>query len=109
MPADPDGNTTVGNQLGYLRIGVELIAAALEPQAKTPHAPPRILPELSYLLREGAETPFDLCEIDEAVADRPPVKTPLGAFGQLAAAVMAVAVIVFLFIGAVVAWRWIFS
>lgn len=68
IPADPDGNTTVGNRLGYLRFGVEILRGALRPIPGSDEAPPRILPELDYLLTQGSETPFDLCEIDESVA-----------------------------------------
>jgi hypothetical protein len=108
IPANRDGYTTVGNRLGYLRFGVEMLRAALRPTPGSDDAAPRILPELEHLLTEG-DTPFDLCEIDESIASRPPVASKLGPLGQLAAGLLVVGGIILLFIGANVLWRWIFG
>src|SRR6185295_426833 len=42
--------STVGNRLGYLRLGVELLAAGLRPLPEAEDAPPRIAPRLEGLL-----------------------------------------------------------
>ena len=109
IPADPDSNTTVGNRLGYLRFGVEMLRAALRPVPSLDEAPPRILPDLDYLLTTDSETPFDLCEIDESIVSRPPVASKLGALGQLTAGVLVVGAIIVLLIGSLVLWRWVFG
>ena len=106
IPGDPDGHTTLGSRLGYLRLGVELLAAALRPLPGSDEGPARIEPSLAYLLTEGSRAPFDLCEVDEAIVSRPPVRSGLGAGGQLLSAVLVVGVLVVLFIAAsfVVGW-----
>jgi hypothetical protein len=109
LGADPDRNATVGNRLGYLRFGIEILAAALHPLPNSDAAPPRIAPNLDYLLTEGSETAFDLCELDESIGSRPPVRTRLGPIGQLAVGVLVVLMVILLFIGASVAWRWVFG
>jgi hypothetical protein len=109
IPADADGNTTVGNRLGYLRFGLEFLAAALHPVPACDRAPTRIIPDIRYLLTQGSRTPFDLCEIDEAIGSRPPVASRLGAIGQLLAGVLVVTALVLCVIGAGVAWRWLFG
>jgi len=109
IPADPAGNTTVGNRLGYLRLGAEILRAALRPTLGSDEAPPRILPRLDYLLTRGSKTPFDLCEIDESIVSRPPVASALGAFGQLGAGVLVVGLVILLLVGAGVVWRWLFG
>jgi hypothetical protein len=108
IPGNPEGTTTVGNRLGYLRFGVEFLVAALDPLASSAAAPTRIVADLDYLLTEGSRAPFELCEIDEAIGSRPPVSSGLGALGQLGAAVLVVAALVLAFIGASVVWRWLF-
>lgn len=107
IPADPDGSATVGNRRGYLRLGVEMLRAALRPLAGSEDLPPRIVPRLDDLLTEGSKPPFELCEIDESIASRPPVASKLGAVGQLGAAVVVVGAIILLFIGANIVWRWV--
>src|SRR5512138_3891035 len=87
MPASPGGRTTIGSRLGYLRLGVELLRAALAPVPATESAPARIEPTLDYLLSKDSSAPFDLCEIDEAIGSRPPVEAPLGLLGHLVAGV----------------------
>jgi hypothetical protein len=106
IPAGPEGNT-VGNRLGYLRFGVEILKGALHDVPGSDQEPARILPRLDYLLNPDRETPFDLCEIDESIASRPPVASPLGVLGQLVAGAFVVGAIILLFIGASLAWRWI--
>jgi hypothetical protein len=73
-----------------------------------PRSPTRIVADLDYLLTDGSRTPFELCEVDEAIGSRPPAASGLGALGQLGAAVLAVAALVLCFIGASVVWRWLF-
>ena len=108
IPGNAEGTTTVGNRLGYLRFGVEFLVAALHPLASSDVAPTRIVADLDYLLTEGSRTPFELCEIDEAIGSRPPVSSGLGALGQLGSAVLVVGALVLCFIGASVVWRWLF-
>ncbi|HEV8254541.1 MAG TPA: hypothetical protein VGQ78_07295 [Vicinamibacteria bacterium] len=105
IPADADGNSTVGSRLGYLRFGVEFLAAALEPRPGSDEEPTRIVPDLDYLLTDGSETPFDLCEVDEAIGSRPPVRTRLGPIGQLAAAILVIGALILIFIGGAVVLR----
>lgn len=109
IPAAAGADSTVGDRRGYLRFGVEMLRAALRPVAADEELPARIAPQLDYLLTPGSKPPFELCEIDESIASRPPVASALGAFGQLGAAIVAVGVIILLFIGANVAWRWLFG
>lgn len=107
--ADTDGSKTVGNRLGYLRLGVELLVAALHPLADSDAAPARIAPDLGYFLTEGSERTFDLCELDESIGSRPPARSRLGLTGQLVAGVLLVLTLILLFIGVSVAWRWVFG
>jgi hypothetical protein len=107
IPADPEGHTTVGSRLGYLRLGVELLAAALRPLPGSEERPTRIEPAIDYLITEGSRAPFDLCEVDEAIVSRPPVRSGLGALGQLASAVLAVGALVLLFIAGAFVIGWL--
>lgn len=109
IPSNPEGTTTAGNRLGYLRFGVEFLGAALRPLAGSDATPSRIIANLDYLLTDGSRTPFELCEIDEAIVSRPPVSSGLGAPGQLLAGVLVVAALVLCLIGAAVVWRWLFG
>ncbi|HEY2946626.1 MAG TPA: hypothetical protein VGN09_29600 [Vicinamibacteria bacterium] len=109
IPGEPHGRTTVGSRLGYLRFGIEFLAAALRPLAGTELEPARIEPEIDYLLTQGSEAPFDLCEIDEAIGSRAPVRSGLGPFGQLAAGVLVVAALILIFVGGSVVLRWLFG
>jgi hypothetical protein len=109
IPAEPDKVATVGNRLGYLRFGIAFLAAALHPLASSDAAPPRITPYLDDLLTEGSETGFGLCELDESIGSRPPARSRLGAAGQLLAGVLVVLMLVLLFIGVSVVWRWVFG
>jgi hypothetical protein len=108
IPADPQGNTTAGSRLGYLRLGVELLTAALSPLPGSDQAPARIEPALDYLLTQGSKAPFQLCEIDEAIVARPPVRSRLGAVGQLAAVVIVVGALIAFAVVTLVVLRWLF-
>jgi len=103
------GRTTAGSRLGYLRLGVELLAAALQPMPATETEPARIEPELGYLLRSGSRAPFELCEIDEAIGSRPPVRSGLGPIGELTAAVLVVAALILVLMAGAVVVRWLFG
>lgn len=107
--AEPSSLTIVGNRLGYLRLGIELLKAALQPAHGPSDDPPRVVPTIGYLLAEGSRAPFELWELDESIASRPPVQSRLGALGQLGAGVLVVALLVLLLIAAAVAWRWVFG
>jgi len=107
MPADADGNTTVGTQRGYLRLGVELLRAGLSPIDGPPPEIPRIPLDITYLLTHDSRTPFELCEIDERVEELPPAGGKLGALGQLLTAVVAVVVIGLVLVGGAVVISWL--
>ena len=109
IPADPDRNATIGNRLGYLRFGIEFLAAALHPLPASDAAPPRLTPNLDYVLTEGSETAFDLCELDESIGSRPPARSRLGPTGQLVAGVVVVLTLILLFLGVSLVWRWVFG
>lgn len=109
IPGDADARTTIGNRRGYLRLGVEFLAAALDPLPGSADRPARIEPRLDDLLSEGSRAPFDTCEVDEAIASRPPVSSGLGAGGQLLSGLLVVAVLILLFIGGAVAFQWLFG
>jgi hypothetical protein len=109
IPADADGKTSAGNRAGYLRFGLAFLRAALDPLPATDTEPARIVPELEGLLSRDSRAPFELCEIDESIVSRPPVSSGLGAPGQLASAVLVVALLLLCLIGASVVWRWFFG
>lgn len=58
---------------------------------------------------DDADRSFDLFESDDDAAAPANVGSLLGALGQIAAAVLIVVVLVALFIGGAVAYRWIFG
>lgn len=109
IPAHASAATIIGNRIAYLRLGIEFLKAALHPAQGPSDEAPRVGPNIAYLLAEGSSSPFDLCELDESIASRPPVQSRLGPLGQLAAGVLVVALLVLLFIGSAVAWRWVFG
>jgi len=109
IPAEPEGNTTLGNRLGYLRFGLEFLAAALHPLPASHEQPTRVEPRLDYLLTPDSRPPFDLCEVDEAIVSRPPVRAGVGALGQLMAAAVVVALLILAFMGGSVVVRWLFG
>jgi hypothetical protein len=109
LPADAEGRTTAGNRVGYLRLGIELLRAALAPLPASDEAPARVVPQVEGLLTEGSRSPFELCELDESIGSRPPAQSRLGGFGQMSVGVGVVLALVLAFIGAVVLWRWLFG
>ena len=109
LPADAEGRTTAGNRAGYLRLGIELLQAALAPLPASDEAPARVVPQVEGLLTEGSRAPFELCELDESIGSRPPAQSRLGAFGQMGVGVGAVLAVILAFIGAVVLWHWLFG
>ena len=86
-----------------------LVFAALDPLPANDAEPARIAPELDGLLSKDSRAPFALCEVDESIVSRPPVSSGLGAPGQLASAVLVVALLILCLIGASVVWRWVFG
>jgi len=109
IPAEPEGKTTLGSRLGYLRFGVEFLAAALQPLPASDEQPSRVEPRIGYLLTPDSRPPFDLCEVDEAIVSRPPVRAGVGALGQLVAAAIVVALLILAFMGGSVVVRWLFG
>jgi hypothetical protein len=107
MPADRDGRASVGNRLGYLRLGVELLVAGLHPVPEDDDLPTRVVPRLGELLTAGSRTPFELCELDESIVSRPPAQSRFGAFGQIGTGVIVVLILILAFIGLAVMWRWV--
>ncbi len=108
IPAGASGTTSAGNRLGYLRLGIELLQAALYPVPASDETPAQVVPRLEELLTEGSRSPFELCELDESIGSRPPAQSRLGAFGQMATGVVVVLVLILALIGAAVLWRWLF-
>ncbi len=108
IPADQDGKTTIGTQNGYLRLGVELLRAGLAPTTDPLPEIPRIPLDIDYLLTPDSKTPFELCEIDEQVESLPARTEKLGALGQLLAALVGVALLGFLLVGAAAVLSWLF-
>lgn len=100
VPSDPEGHASAGSRRGYLRLGTELLRAALDPLPGGEDQPARIEPELGYLLTPDSRAPFDLCEVDESIVSRPPVRTRLGAPAQLLTGVVVVGLLVLLFVAA---------
>ena len=109
LPADAEGRTTAGNRAGYLRLGIELLRAALSPMPASDEAPAQVVPQLEELLTEGSRAPFALCELDESIGSRPPAQSRLGVFGQMGTGVGVVLILILAFIGAAELWRWLFG
>jgi hypothetical protein len=109
IPADAEGRTSAGNRLGYLRLGIEILVAALHPVPASEDAPAQVVPQLGSILSEGSRPPFETCELDESIGSRPPVQSRLGAFGQIGIAVGVVLIVLLAFVGAAVLWRAIFG
>jgi len=106
----PDGSSSggvIGNRLGYLRLGIELLTAALHPLPGSEWEPARIAPELDDLLTADSGGTFDRCELDESIASRPPAEARLGPIGHIVAGVALVALVLLLFVGAAFLWRWL--
>lgn len=107
--AEAGYRTMAGSRLGYLRLGVELLTAALQPLPATETEPARVEPDLGYLLPAGARAAFDLCEIDEAIVSRPPVRSGLGALGELFTALIVVAALIAVFVAGAFVVGWLFG
>jgi hypothetical protein len=108
IPNDPDGNTTIGTQRGYLRLGIEFLRAGLAPTAGSDREVPRIPLDVEYLLTQDSDAPFDRCEVHDDVERLPPRARKLGPLGQLLAALVAVAVVGLILMGAAAALAWMF-
>jgi hypothetical protein len=107
MPADADGNTTAGTQRGYLRLGVEILRAGLDPAdpgvaGERAHVPL----DIDYLMTSDSRPPFEVCELVEDPDHLPPRARKLGPVGQLMAALMAVAVLGLIGLGAAAVLSW---
>ncbi len=101
LPSEPDGHTTAGTQRGYLRLAVELLRAGLQPLERgEKHDLPHLPLDIDYLLTPESGSPFDLCEVVEDWEQLPPRVQKLGPFGQLIAALLAVAVVGLMIVGA---------
>ena len=109
IAADAGERTMAGSRLGYLRFGVELLTAALQPLPATETEPARVEPDLGYLLPAGAPAPFELCEIDEAIGSRPPVRSGLGPLGELFTALLMVAALLAVFVAGAFVVGWLFG
>jgi hypothetical protein len=106
---EPRGRMSIGNRLGYLRLGVELLAAALAPLPPSDQVPTRIEPDIDYLLSDDSDVLFELSEIDEAIGSRPPVESRLGLIGHLVAGVGLVAALIAVLFVVFLVLRWIFT
>ena len=109
IPADRDGKTTVGTPQGYLRLGIELLRAGLEPLEPGEKSDIPCLPLcIEYLLTADSETPFELCEVADDADRLPPRARKLGAVGQLMAALLAVIALGVVGLGAAAVVSWLF-
>jgi hypothetical protein len=109
LPEGSAGAAAVGNRLGYLRFGIELLRAALRPLPQSEAEPARIAPDLGYFVAEGPRAAFEACEIDESIVSRDPAASRLGALGQMGSGVLAVIALLLALLGVSVVWRWIFG
>jgi len=107
LPEASSSGGVIGNRLGYLRLGIELLTAALHPLPGSEWEPARIAPELDDLLTADSGGMFDRCELDESIASRPPAEARLGPIGHVVAGVALVALVLLLFVGAAFLWRWL--
>src|SRR5512141_1299604 len=98
IPADAEGRTSAGNRLGYLRLGIEILVAALHPVPPSDDRPAEVVPQLQGLLSEGSRPPFETCELDESIGSRPPVESRLGGLGQIGIGVGVVFVVLLAFV-----------
>jgi hypothetical protein len=109
LPSDPDGSTTAGTQRGYLRLAIELLRAGLQPLERgDEHDVPHIPLDIDYLLTPDSTSPFDLCEVVDDVERLPPRVQKLHPLGQLIAALLAVAVVGLIIVGAAAILSWLF-
>jgi len=109
FPSEPDGHTTAGTQRGYLRLAVELLRAGLQPLERgEKHGLPHLPLDIDYLLTPESGSPFDLCEVVQDWERLPPRVQKLGPFGQLIAALLAVAIVGLIIVGAAAMLSWMF-
>lgn len=99
----------VGNRLGYLRLGLSLLRAALHPEPEDDEHPDRVVPRLEGLLTEGSAPLFAQCELDESIVSRPPAQSRFGALAQIGTAVALVAAVLAAFVAAAWLWRLVFG
>jgi hypothetical protein len=97
IPTDTDGNTA-GTQRGYLRLGIEMLRAALA--VETGDHRPYLPLAIDYLMTTDSGTPFEVCEIVDDPDRLPAPERKLGALGQLMAALIAVVVLGLIGLGA---------
>ena len=107
MRGDAEG-TTAGTQRGYLRLGIEMLRAGLAPvEAGQADHRPQIPLAIDYLMTADSESPFEVCEVVDDPDNLPPPVRKLGAVGQLMAALIAVAVLGLIGLGAAAMLSWI--
>lgn len=108
IPGDADGTATLGTLNGYRRLGVELLRATSSPLPQGDREPARLPLDIQYLLIGDEASPFDLCEVDQQVEQRPALKRrTLDPLGQLLAAAVVVVLLVLVLIGASAVLGWI--
>ena len=108
IPGDADGTATLGTLNGYRRLAVELLRATSSASPQGDREPARLPLEIEYLLIGDEASPFDLCEVDEQVEQRPvPKRRTLDPLGQLLAATVVVVLLGFVLIGASAVLGWI--
>jgi hypothetical protein len=103
-----EGGGLVGNQLGYLRLGVELLRASLDPAPASEGTPMQVKPDLASILAEGERTLFEGWELDESIVSRAPIQSRLGAIGQLVAGAVMVGLVLLALLGVFLVLRFIF-
>jgi hypothetical protein len=100
LRADGEG-TAAGTQRGYLRLGIEMLRAALAPvDTGTADHRPHLPLTIDYLMTPDSVTPFEVCEIVDDPDRLPAPERKLGALGQLMAALIAVVVLGLIGLGA---------
>jgi hypothetical protein len=110
MVPGPDGPySSIGNRVGFLRLGIEVLVSALDPVPGPDGDPPFIAPRLDYLVADEARTPLDVCELDEAIGSRPPVESRLGPVGQLLAGVLLTLAAILALVAVARVWQWLFG
>ena len=109
MPGESDPHASVGNRIGFLRLGIEVLRGALVPVAGPDGAVARVTPHIDYLVPPDARTALDLCELDESIGARPPVESRLGAVGQIVAGIAATALVIAGLVLLARIWQWLFA
>ena len=107
MPADADGTTTAGTRRGYLRLGIELLRAGLDPAPPAAAGARAQVPlDIDYLMTSDSQAPFDVCALVDDPDHLPARARRLGPIGQLLAALMAVIVLGLIGLGAAAVLSW---